>query len=206
MTESTDIEGRVRGFYADRIREHGATPRGVDWNSSESQSARFVELARLIEPQHSVLDIGCGYGALLDDLRASGWEGQYLGFDLADEMVDAARRLHVDDGVFTTEPFGPEAADYVVGSGLFNVKMDIAEEEWIGYIDRTLDSMYEQCRVGMSFNVLTAWSDPERKRSDLFYASPGRFVEYCGAHYSRHVTLYHDYGLFEFTITVRKPS
>lgn len=206
MNADRQIENQVRDYYAQKILEHGPTPLGVDWNSAASQSLRFTELVRFVGPDHSVLDIGCGYGALLDHLRSSGWTGEYLGFDLADEMIQTARRLHANDGDFTTETFGPASADFVIGSGLFNVKMDISDEEWVEYVDQTLDTMYEQCRVGLSFNMLTAWSDPEYLRADLYYAPPGRFVERCGTRYSRRVTLCHDYGLYEFTITVRKPS
>ncbi|TMG79225.1 MAG: class I SAM-dependent methyltransferase, partial [Betaproteobacteria bacterium] len=44
---SQQILGRVRQYYEGKLAEHGATPRGVDWNSGESQQLRFRELARV---------------------------------------------------------------------------------------------------------------------------------------------------------------
>lgn len=41
----------------------------------------------------SILDVGCGYGALLD-LLPKGWKGAYTGIDLSPDMVVRARTLH----------------------------------------------------------------------------------------------------------------
>ena len=35
----------VRDYYSDKVRQHGATARGVDWNSEETQELRFSQLA-----------------------------------------------------------------------------------------------------------------------------------------------------------------
>ena len=37
----------VERYYSDRVRQFGATARGADWNSTESQELRFTQLARL---------------------------------------------------------------------------------------------------------------------------------------------------------------
>ena len=50
-------------------------------------------LEKLIEPHHSVLDAGCGYGRLLE-IMPSSWKGYYLGVDLCPEFIDLARRRH----------------------------------------------------------------------------------------------------------------
>ena len=41
-------------------------------------------------------------------------------------------------------------------------------------------------------------------REELFYADPGWIFDQCMRRYSRHVALLHDYGLYEFTVLVRK--
>ena len=40
----------VGQYYAERLREFGPTPRGVDWSSAESQALRFRQLITLVEP------------------------------------------------------------------------------------------------------------------------------------------------------------
>jgi hypothetical protein len=41
-------------------------------------------------------------------------------------------------------------------------------------------------------------------REDLFYADPCELFDYCKTRFARNVALLHDYGLYEFTILVRK--
>ena len=36
-----EIYTSITNYYGEKIREHGATPRGVDWNGEESQHLRF---------------------------------------------------------------------------------------------------------------------------------------------------------------------
>jgi SAM-dependent methyltransferase len=198
-----DLRGEVVAYYERKLHAHGTTPAGVDWNSHDSQERRFLELCRVIEPGQSVLDVGCGYGALLDHLRRSGWAGDYVGFDLSNDMVAAARRLHPHDSFVTTMP--PErSADVVIGSGLFNVKMGFATEEWQDYVRQTVLTMFSRCTVAVAFNVLTSVCDRDRMREDLYYASPSEWFDFITTQCSRRVTLLHDYGLHEFTMLVRR--
>jgi hypothetical protein len=57
---------------------------------------------------------------------------------------------------------------------------------------------------GFAFNCLTSYSDAERKRDYLYYADPCALFDLCKRRYSRNVALLHDYGLYEFTLLVRK--
>jgi SAM-dependent methyltransferase len=203
-THPNGLESKVVDYYERRLREHGATAAGVDWNSEESQRQRFVELCRLIEDGHTVLDVGCGYGGLLEHLQSVGWSGDYIGFDLSSEMVNAARRRHPDQGRFVTSMPPEHSADIVVASGLFNVKLDTDDAEWKSYVNQTILSMYDRCRVGLAFNLLTSYSDPDRMRPTLHYGSPSGYFDFVATNCSRRVSLLHDYGLYEFTLLVRR--
>ena len=44
------ILGRVADYYSDKVRQHGETARGVDWNSTESQKTRFDRLLEIVPP------------------------------------------------------------------------------------------------------------------------------------------------------------
>ncbi len=59
-------------------------------------------------------------------------------------------------------------------------------------------------RKGFAFNCLTSYSDKERMREDLYYSDPCFLFDYCKRHFSKNVALLHDYGLYEFTVLVRK--
>jgi SAM-dependent methyltransferase len=195
----------VERYYTGRLQEHGATAKGVDWNSSESQNLRFKQLARLWEDQRKigVIDFGCGYGALVDYLDGAGVEFAYQGFDISEAMIREAssRRGHL--GTFTTDITRLASAEYVVASGVFNVKLKADTKEWDEYMGQTIDKLASLATRGFAFNALTSYSDPEKRRDDLHYADPLRWFDHCKRKYSRFVTLLHDYPLYEFTILVR---
>ncbi len=72
------------------------------------------------------------------------------------------------------------------------------------YVLETLDDLHRLSLKGFAFNALTSYSDPEHIRDDLFYADPSWLFDHCKRSYSGQVALLHDYGLYEFTILVRK--
>ncbi len=201
--------GDVAAYYSERLGEFGATPRGVDWNGAGSQALRFRELTRVIGPQRpfSVNDLGCGYGALADYLESRFPDGcRYSGCDVSPEMVREAMRLHSagSSAGFCVGAIPPEAADYGIASGIFNVRLQHGDAAWAKHLEATLDVLNDTSRRGFAFNCLTSYSDRERMRDYLYYADPCRLFDLCKRRYSRNVALLHDYGLYEFTILVRK--
>lgn len=205
---ATDLLSAVADYYSTKLAQHGATARGVDWNGEESQTKRFDQLCHIIGPsdRFSVNDLGCGYGALYDYLAARYKDFSYSGFDISESMVRAAEERHRGRlGARIMCASAPDqVADYGVASGIFNVRLDRSEAEWQAYLEATLDTLDLTSRLGFSFNCLTAYSDADKMRSDLYYADPGVVFDRCMRRYSRHVALLHDYGLYEFTILVRK--
>ncbi len=198
---------QTRQYYDGKLAEHGPTARGVDWNSEESQHVRFRELRRLIDddPDASVLDYGCGYGALRPYLRAHGHRGRYTGFDISERMIDAARTGCADAGAqFLSDRAALEPVDYTLASGIFNVKQATSDEQWKTYVLDTIEDLSRISRRGFAFNVLSLYSDPEKRRADLFYADPLALFDHCARRISRFVSLLHDTPLYEFTLLVRK--
>jgi SAM-dependent methyltransferase len=195
-------------YYSEKLAAHGATPRGVDWNGPESQRLRFDQLARICEAdaRFSLNDIGCGYGALLDYLGAIGKECDYLGVDISQAMVAKAGELHRGRRGcrFVAGERADRAADYSVASGIFNVRLAASNEAWLAHVLRTLDQIDAGSRRGFAFNCLTRYSDPDRMQDYLYYADPGALFDHCKTRYSKNVALLHDYGLYEFTLLVRK--
>jgi SAM-dependent methyltransferase len=202
---SNNILSRVQEYYDEKIRAHGATARGVDWKSPESQQLRFAQLVKLIDHTRpfTVNDFGCGYGALVDYLEICGLQFQYAGFDISSEMIARARELH-PGASFVTDNADLREADYTLASGIFNVRLSTGDAEWTSYMLDVLDTMNSLSKSGFAFNALTKYSDAEFMRADLYYADPLFFFDHCKTEYSKFVTLLHDYPLYEFTILVRK--
>ena len=201
------ITNKVGRYYTNRLHEHGTTARGVDWNSQESQILRFTQLAKVLPAAEScsVIDYGCGYGALVDFLEDRGAGFEYQGFDISTDMVEQARRDHDPARArFTSTEAELQTADFALASGIFNVKLDTPTADWTEYVMHTLTSLDRLGAKGFSFNMLTSYSDADRMRSDLYYGDPCGFFDHCKRTFSRQVALLHDYGLYEFTILVRK--
>jgi SAM-dependent methyltransferase len=201
------IIGQVRQYYEGKLAAHGATPRGVDWNSEESQRLRFRELARVLEtdPQGSITDYGCGYGALAAYLREQGHGGAYCGFDVSPLMIEQARAQHgpLPGCRFVAERAAVAPALFTVASGIFNVKQEASDETWRAYVLDTVADLASLSTRGFAFNVLTRYSDPGKRRPDLYYADPLDLFDHCTRHISRYVSLLHDTPLYEFTLIVR---
>lgn len=208
MTSRADgIRSDVTAYYSSKLAEHGPTPRGVDWKDAASQHARFDALLTLVtDPAASLLDVGCGFGALLPHARAKRFTGAYLGIDIAAAMVHEARRLHGSDPSARFEQgIAPEhSCDYAVASGIFNVCLAHDAVSWEAYMEETVVLINRSARRGFAFNCLTSYSDPDRMRPDLHYADPLAWFDRCKRTYARSVALLHDYGLWEWTLIVRK--
>jgi SAM-dependent methyltransferase len=210
MNDASDesLLTEVASYYSDKLKTYGENPRGVDWNGEEGQVLRFDQLTKIIEGGGpcSLIDVGCGYGAYFQFLSSRFEEISYLGIDVSEEMILAAQRRHAGgkDARFLRASDPGESADYVVASGIFNVRMGRSDEEWWTYLKATMDVLDGRSKLGFAFNCLTSYSDADKMRDYLYYADPCAVFDYCKRHYSRNVALLHDYQLYEFTILVRK--
>lgn len=205
---SANILSEVAGYYSAKLAEHGETPRGVDWNGEESQVLRFAQLGKVIQQPSgfSVNDLGCGYGALFEYLRTSAEDFTYNGCDVSADMVKAAQARFAGSGNARFEVTGEPSriADYGIASGIFNVRLGRSDAEWREYLEATLEVLDRTSARGFAFNCLTSYSDADKMRDYLYYADPCALFDLCKRRYSRQVALLHDYGLYEFTILVRK--
>lgn len=203
-----DFRRRTIAHYRDQFTEHGATPRGVDWNGAESQEAHFAELLKLFpsdgEAGLDVNDLGCGYGAFAGYLAARRKILAYRGYDLNGDMIVSARGLHPDPAFSFEVADAPlQEADYGVASGVFTLRLERSDEEcWRALLDGAT-ALHRTSRRGFAFNCLTSYSDRDKMRDHLFYPDPCRVFHHCKTNFSRQVALLHDYGLFAFTVIVR---
>jgi SAM-dependent methyltransferase len=203
----------VREYYESRLREHGPTPQGVDWNSEASHNTRFDQLTKVLDrtphaEEFSILDFGCGYGALVPYLSERFSNFWYVGYDISGEMTARAKSLLAAKErpsiTLTTDIDSLPVCDFTVASGVFNVRLRASDDEWREHILSTLALIDGRSRRGWAANFLTSYSDPERMTARLFYSDPLFLFDWCKRNVSKWVALLHDYGLHEFTIVVRK--
>ena len=173
--------------YNAELRQHGASAAGVLWRSEQSLERRLRVLSRILPSRGtaSIHDFGCGYGALFDFLAdhpvlADG--GCYLGTDMSDEMLAAARQ-RVDDSRarFAVGVHASVVADYTFASGTFNLRAGVCEAEWTSYVENTLRTLWAHTRRGLAFNLLHD-ANPRLAGGDaelLFYADARHFHSFA---------------------------
>jgi cyclopropane fatty-acyl-phospholipid synthase-like methyltransferase len=207
MIDTNKIIKDATDYYEWKLKEYGAIPQGVDWNSKDSQEFRFKHLLNLIKNNRdfTILDYGCGYGSLIDYMKNNYHNFGFTGFDSSNAMIEQAKKLHPDSKInWINNIDNLKKFDFVIASGVFNVKLDYSDEKWYQYVINTLEHLNKLSQKGFSFNVLTKYSDKEFMKDYLFYADPLVLFDHCKKTFSRHVALLHDYPLYEFTIIVRK--
>ena len=204
------VRHAVACYFEACLAEHGPVPRGVDWNSARAQEVRFEQLLRILDDDEpvSITDYGCGYGALWGYLKRLNRPVVYQGYDLSPRMIDEARRLNGigRDRAFTHRPEKLVQTDFVVASGVFNVRGEIDRARWERHVLAELAELDRLCLRGFAFNALTRYADEERMEERLYYADPGQYLDYCVRRFSRHVAVLQDYGLYDFTVLVRKAA
>ena len=208
MQTKSDLLLEISNYYSEKVSQFGCTPNGVDWNGKESQLTRFKQLLKICEQDDlfSLGDFGCGYGALLEYLSIDPKFSKYFGYDVSELMIENAIKKNTSSisSEFSTNKDGLKGLDYLVASGVFNVRLNTTESAWVEYIKETLFLINDSAYKGFSFNALTSYSDKEKMKDYLYYSDPLFWFDFCKRMFSSQVALLHDYGLYEFTILVRK--
>ena len=201
---SSNIERKVGEYYTEKIKTHGTSSQGVDWNGQESHFLRFEQLVKILQSdcKFSILDYGCGFGSLIQCLSTKNYLFDYTGFDISNEMLSNGKKSF--PGFRFVDQIDGENFDFTIANGIFNVRLDTGNEDWKKYIFQTLDEISSISKRGFSFNILSSYSDQEFMQDYLFYANPLEFFDYCKSNFSKNVSLIHDYNLYEFTILVKK--
>lgn len=211
MTGRGPIEAAVAGYYAGAFAEHGADHRGVDWSSTDSQETRFGILLDGVDwsGRPSLLDYGCGYGALGGYLDRIGADCRYVGHDLVGAMIETARLANERrrDRCFTSAQAELDAAsaggfDHVVASGIFNVRLDTPPAVWEAYVWESVVRLGSLAGRRLAFNMLPPVSSAELARPHLHHAEPGAVAARCEGLLGGRVTIREGYGLWEFTVVV----
>jgi SAM-dependent methyltransferase len=154
------------------------------------------------------LDIGCASGILLDAWSAGRFGPKvYLGVDLSEMMVAAAREKYPRERFLVGDPFiSPEvwrrAPDYVVMGGIFTWRPSVSREAMLEYFRALIRRAFDECRVGVSFNLISKHVDWERE--DLFHMPFDELARLLRKELSSNYVFRADYGLREFTAYVYK--
>lgn len=200
---------KVKNCYEDALQKHGLDSKSVGWRDKETQHLRFKLLLSIIDNNNwgngGINELGCGYGEMYCYLLQNNINfSHYFGYDISKQMLKAAENYLQGYNNITLQNSSKilKVADYSFTSGIFNTIFDKSLEDWEEYIKNTLENMYENSMYGFAFNMLTDMVD--YKADGLYYANPTQWFEFCRKRFSRNVALFHNYGLWEWTIHVTK--
>ena len=206
------ISKSLREHYEKTFQQYGATSKGVDWGESEeSQYLRYEKMLAVIERGQTevptILDVGCGYGGLLDYVYKNEIVLQYTGIDIAENMILWAREAFpkatlIAGDIFETEII--QRFDYVVCNGILTQKLDVAGLIMDEFASRLIRRMFELCLNGIAFNVMT--TKVNYFSNNLYYRNPAELLSWCMTEITPHVRLDHAYPLFEYTMYLFRKS
>ncbi|MEL6486524.1 MAG: class I SAM-dependent methyltransferase [Pseudomonadota bacterium] len=201
-----DIDALAK-HYSELVKRHGDAAEGAQYADRDTQEARMKVLCEIgVTKDSKVLDFGCGTGQMLSLLqRTIGFEGEYVGYDIAPEAIHLARKTH-SAGRFEVRDIlskpPEETFDFVLVSGVFNNLMNDNR----AFFEAVSKQLMAVASKGYAFNMLSRFVD--FFDDGLYYEDPLSAFQFCKEHLSPLVTLRHDYCVregsipFEFTIYV----
>jgi len=202
MLEEKPTVELIKDRYRARIEAHGESELALGWRENTSQH-RYQAVSRVVSnlSPNSILDIGTGYGFLLNELRKDGWSGIFTGLDVLPEFISAARiKYQVDDRAdfqvsedfFSFERY---TADFSVGLGLLNHVSTADLSFRLDFLDRIANVS----QIGFVVDFLCNSSN--RKSKELVYQEVTTLVNWATQNNFAWF-IDHSYLRFEFMFVV----
>ena len=175
----------VTNFFDRLVAGHEEDASAVGWHSSYAQDVAFLSLTQLdgLVDGVSVLDLGCGLGAMKSFFERRGLRVKYTGYDISPKMIEGASQRH-PDGRFEVRDIlanpPQERFDFVISSGALSYRV----ENHAQFVRDMIRAMYAMCDVALAFNVLSGYtfmySPPlQRDALDLDYGWPDVTFRFC---------------------------
>ena len=148
----------------------------------------------------SVLDVGCGWGALYGYLWAQGLNITYTGVEWVPHLLQEARQRYpkADFRLGDILKIDLPRYDYVIASGLFDYTAPGMAER----LRATLARMFNLCRRGVAWNKFL---EPACTRPEHYGEPLGDLLAVCDAH-TPWVVLRRDYAPGHATFYLYKPA
>ena len=139
-------------FYKSAIRKYGNTPKGVHWNSQNSQRIRFDIILKILPndlDKYTLVDAGCGFGDFYNYLKIKNkLPLKYIGIDTLDTMVEIALK-NTSQKIIKADICKDTLveADYYICSGAMNILNSFETHLF-------LQNCYHASKYGFVFNIL----------------------------------------------------
>ena len=202
----------LKEHYENCLDKHGPNAKGMDWPNPDDLIKRFQVLTNIFGDEmankFSVLDLGCGVGLLVDYLQEKNKleNIDYKGIDISPKMISYAKNrlpeFNFEDRDILESKLESSSFDYIIMNGLFTEKLNMSQSEMLIFFQEMIKIVFDSCKKGFSFNVMSSHVD--WKRDDLFHLELDNLVSFLVQHCSRNIKIDMDYGLYEYSVFVRK--
>ena len=191
-------------LYDDRIKKYGSTPISVGWKDINTQYLRFETLINelKINKNSSILDLGCGYGALINFLHENKIqfsEKGYLGIDVSKNMIEIAKKNHENFNFKNIDFFKIKGKkfDFIICSGALNLKE--SNKDIYCELEKFLKVFFKQSKFALTFNLIHDMVDYKDKSLN-YYELP--IVVKLISNFTRFFTVKNNINLYETSITM----
>lgn len=204
----SNIKENAITIYNDSAKKFGAhTLASVHWEDEQKALYRYHLISKHIakESGTSVLDIGCGNGGLFKYLNYSGFRGSYMGYDINDTLINAARKIyskhaHCFEVMDILNDEVNETFEYVVLSGLFNSNYG-QDFQWVCTF---IEKMYALANKKVIFNAISTYTNFKEK--SMYYIDPFEISDFIIKNLSSEIILEHGQLPYNFQIVINKES
>lgn len=216
-----EISRKHKKHHAEVFKLYGATAKGVDWGDEQEFLFRQKKMLEVLQKDLwearsniSLLDVGCGWGALLSYAQMVNLKLDYTGIDIVKEMQEyAAKRF--PEGRFICGDIldmrEEEKYDFVVCNGVLTQKhTDTSIPEMENFARRLIKKMFSLCRHGIAFNMMS--TRVNFMVQNLYYQNPVELFGWLLTDVSPRVRMDHGYSslasgkgkYYDFTVYVYK--
>jgi SAM-dependent methyltransferase len=217
MDELTEL---FRRHYSKTFELHGPTSKGVDWGDPDETRLRYQKMLQVLDhdfqrPQSipSLLDVGCGWGGLLEYCTSIELPLDYRGIDVVAEMVEYARARFGAERFLLGDVFALEEEnkyDYVVCNAILTQKLSATIPQMEAYSNCLLKKMFSVARFGIAANFMS--TRVNFMVDNLYYRSPIELLTYSLLEISPRVRIDHGYSslasgvgkFYDYTIYIYK--
>lgn len=209
-----------RAHHDEKFRQHGATAKGVDWNDHGEMLFRYGKLMEVTRRDFdrpagtpTLLDVGCGWGGLLQYCRDQSIPVAYTGIDVVESMVEHAGKAYPEgkfrvQDVFAME--GDSQYDYVVCNAILTQRLSASIIDMEAFANRMLHKLFALSRYGCATNFMS--TRVNFMAENLYYRSPSELLAYCLSQITPRVRIDHGYSslksgrgkYYDFTVYLYK--
>lgn len=166
--------------YQKSLGKHGTSSKALQWRNEKSAHLRYEQLvADVYFENRSILDVGCGFGDIIDFIAKKTKKFEYTGVDIVPEFIDVAKKKYPKYKFVLRDYFSKPLKrkfDIVISSGALNSNMKDAES----FRKKAIGVMFEHAEEALAFNMAGGHPQPENKRTNkVWYADSLEVLRYC---------------------------